>query len=172
MRMTFKPMTYLVSFALFVLLFMALGGYAGYTKIADHFLAQAFLDATPINGHVQLDAQGPVVRWEDRVLLRSGGVAVISASSRVPLISIQFPDDPGSSGQASSRGSGINLAVNERTEDLRIDREGRYLYVRVLATSNIKAKESTWLYKYDLQRRRPLRTSAVNPITLPTPFRP
>lgn len=164
--MTFKPTTYLISFTLFVMLFMALGGYVGYGKMADHFLAQAFLEATPINVQVQEDPQGRVLRWEDQVALPGGGVASILASSRPVPISIHYSGDLGAAVTA------IPLAANERTEDLRLDKAGRYLYARVLATSNLKAKETTWLCKYDLQGRKLQRRASTNPLLLPAPFRP
>ena len=69
--MTFKPMTYLVSFTAFVLLFMGLGGWVGYTKLAEHFLAQAYLEALPIRLSVQRDEKGAVVRWQDKVALQA-----------------------------------------------------------------------------------------------------
>ena len=47
--MKFKPTTYLASFAGFVILFMGLGGYVGYGKIAEHLLVIAYLDALPVN---------------------------------------------------------------------------------------------------------------------------
>ena len=168
--MTFKPMTYLVSFTLFVMLFMGLGGYVGYGKIAEHFLVQAYLDALPINAHVQLDPQGNVLRWEDAVPLPQGKSVRITASNRSGPIAIQFPDGPGPAVQPTE--TTIPLAPQERTEDLRIDRTNRYLYVRVFATSEIKSKEATWLLKYDLQNRQLARRASVNPILLPAPFRP
>jgi hypothetical protein len=64
------------------------------------------------------------------------------------------------------------MAANEHTEDLRLDPTGRYLFARVLASSNIPSKATTWLYKYDFRRRKWLRRTSVNPILLPTPFRP
>jgi hypothetical protein len=66
----------------------------------------------------------------------------------------------------------IPLAANERTEDVRIDKAGRYLYARVIAASQIKSKETTWLYKYDLRGRKLVRRASVSPVLLPTPFRP
>jgi hypothetical protein len=169
--MTFKPMTYLVSFTLFVLLFMGLGGYVGYHKIADHFLTQAFLDATPLQVHVQADPAGPLLRWEERVALERGESASILATSRSQPISIRYAE-AAASPQAPAQEYGIPLAAKERTEDLRVDRAGRYLYARVFAASSLKAEETTWLCKYDLRGRRLLRRIAVNPILLPPPFRP
>jgi hypothetical protein len=168
--MTFKPMTYLVSFTMFVLLFMALGGYFGYAKIADHFLVQAYLDALPINSHVQFGSQGNILRWEDAVSLPQGKSVRITASNRSGTIAILFPDGPSSSVQPTE--TSIPLAARERTEDLRIDRTSRYLYARVFATSEIKSKEATWLLKYDLQNRQLARRASVNPILLPAPLRP
>jgi hypothetical protein len=170
--MTFKPMTYLVSFTLFVLLFMVLGGYVGYSKLADHFLTQGYLDALPINSHVQTDPQGRVLCWEDQVLLEQGASARIAASNRSMPISIHYSDEPEPMVQPSPRETLIPLDANERTEDIRVDRASRYLYARVYATSNIKSKETTWLYKFDLKGRRFLRRTSVNPILLPAPFRP
>jgi hypothetical protein len=68
--------------------------------------------------------------------------------------------------------AGISLASNERTEDIRIDKTGHYLYARVFATSEIKSKDTTWLYKFDLQSRKMTRRASVSPNLLPTPFRP
>lgn len=170
--MTFKPMTYLVSFTLFVMLFMGLGGYVGYNKIADHLLAQGFLEATPMDVHALVDPRGQVLRWEGKVPLPGGLAASIMASNRPLPISIQYSDEGGATAQPSPGVKGIPLAPNERTEDLRIDKTGRYLYARVFATSDIKAKETTWLYKYDLQRRKLVRRSSASPIMLPAPFRP
>lgn len=164
--MTFKPMTYLVSFTMFVLLFMALGGYFGYGKIADHFLVQAYLEAHSIQSRVQADAKGNILRWEDTVALPQGTLVRISASNRPQPIAIRYADD------LNATGADLPLAANERTEDLRIDQAGRYLYARVFATSDIKLKEATWLCKFDLQKRRVARRTAVNPILLPAPFRP
>ncbi len=164
--MTFKPMTYLVSFTLFVMLFMGLGGYFGYGKIADHFLVQAYLDAHSIQSRVQADAKGNVLRWEETVPLPQGGVVRISASNRPLPIAIRYSDEPAASG------ADIPLAAQERAEDLRIDQAGRYLYARVFASSDIKLKEATWLCKFDLQKRKVARRTAVNPILLPAPFRP
>ena len=170
--MTFKPMTYLVSFAIFVMVFMGLGGYVGYSKIADHFLAQAFLDSLPIQAQVQSDQQGNVVRWEGRVPLPQGAFAKISASNRALPIEIRFADEPTPGPAPSPKATDIPLAANERTEDLRLDSSGRYLYARVFATSPIKEKETTWLLRYDLQSRRVVRRATTNPILLPRPFRP
>lgn len=170
--MTFKPMTYLVSFALFVLLFMALGGYFGYVKIADHFLTQSYLDALSINVHVQVDSQGQVVRWEDTVALPQGRSVRISASNRSLPIAIRYSDDPAPTVQSAPGATDIPLAANERTEDIRIDKASRHLYVRIFSTSNIKAKEATWLVRFDLQKRQVVRRAAVNPILLPATFRP
>lgn len=167
--MTFKPMTYLISFTLFVALFMALGGYVGYGKLADHVLTQAYLDATSLQ--VQVDQQGQTLHWEDDVPLPNGTFARITASSRPLPVSIHFPDEP----RPAQPGPGINdipLAANEHTEDIRIDRAGRYLYVRVFAASSVKGQEITWLYRYDLQHRGLSRRTAVNPIMLPAPFKP
>ncbi len=164
--MTFKPMTYLVSFSLFVMLFMALGGYFGYGKIADHFLVQAFLEAHSIQSYVQSDAKGNVLRWEDTVAQPQGPVVRISASNRPQPIAIRYADD------LNATGADLPLAAQERVEDLRVDRSGRYLYARVFAPSEIKLKEATWLCKFDLQKRRVARRTAVNPILLPAPFRP
>jgi len=172
MTMTFKPMTYLVSFTAFVVLFMALGGYVGYAKMADLFLAKSYLDASSLNVHVLVDQQGNVLRWEDQVPLQHGGVARITASNRSLPISIQYSGGPEPTLQPSPGVTGIPLAANERTEDIRVDKTSHYLYARVFATSNIKSKESTWLYKYDLQSRKILRRASVSPVLLPTPFRP
>lgn len=170
--MTFKPMTYLVSFTLFVLLFMGLGGWFGYGKIADHFLTQAFLDATSINVQVLADQQGQVLRWEDKVPLSQGGFVRILASDRPLPISLAYSGEPGATAQPAPGMQRIPLAANERTEDLRIDKAGRYLYARVFAAASVKAEELTWLYKFDLQGRRLVRRTAVNPILLPAPFLP
>ena len=170
--MTFKPMTYLVSFTAFVMLFMGLGGYVGYAKLADLFLAKAYLDARSIHSHVLVDQPGNVLRWEDQVPLQHGGVAHITASNRPQPISIHYPDGSERALQASPGMTDIPLAANELTEDIRVDRTSRYLYARVFATSNIKSKETTWLYKYDLQSRKILRRASVSPVLLPTPFRP
>jgi len=170
--MTFKPMTYLVSFAIFVMVFMGLGGYVGYSKIADHFLAQAFLDSLPIQAQVQSDQQGNVVRWEGRVPLPQGEFASIAASNRSAPIEIRFSGEPASGSTPPMRATAIPLAANERTEDLRLDKANRYLFARVFATSPIKEKETTWLLRYDLQSRRVVRRATTNPILLPRPFRP
>lgn len=170
--MTFKPMTYLVSFAIFVMVFMGLGGYVGYSKIADHFLAQAFLDALPIQAQVQSDSQGNVVRWEGRVPLPQGTFASITASNRSVPIQIRFSEESTQGPASSPQATDISLAPNERTEDLRLDKTSRYLFARVFATSPIKEKETTWLIKYDLQSRRVVRRATTNPILLPRPFRP
>jgi hypothetical protein len=170
--MTLKPMTYLVSFTAFVMLFMGLGGYVGYAKLADLFLAKAYLEASSINVHVLADPQGHVVCWEERVPLQHGESASITASSRSLPISIHYSGGPEPTLQRSPGETRIPLAANERTEDVRIDKTGRYLYARVFATSEIKSKETTWLYKYDLRNRRILRRGSVSPIMLPPPFRP
>jgi len=170
--MTFKPMTYLVSFAIFVMVFMGLGGYVGYSKISDHFLAQAYLDALPIQAQIQPAPQGSVVRWEGRVPLRLGEFVSIAASNRSAPIEIRFSDQPAPGPTPSPRATDLPLAGNERTEDLRIDKDSRYLYARIFATSPIKEKETTWLCKYDLQNRRLVRRATTNPILLPAPFRP
>ncbi len=170
--MTFKPTTYLLSFTAFVVLFMGLGGYVGYAKLADLFLARSYLDALSINAQVLVDQQGNVLHWEDQVPLQHGVSARITASNRPLPISIHYSDEPEPTLQPSPRVTGIPLAANERTEDIRIDKASHYLYARVFATSNIKSKEITWLYKYDLQNRKILRRASVNPILLPAPFRP
>ena len=163
---TMKPMTYLVSFTLFVILFMCLGGYVGYGRMADHFLPQAYLDAAPVNVLVLSDRQGPLLHWEATVPLPDGAYARILASNRPEPISISY------SGQATPSVGGIPLAANERTEDLRIDPAGRYLFARVFASSGLKNEETTWLCKYDLRSRRLVRRSSVNPRLLPALFRP
>lgn len=165
--MTFKPMTYLVSFTLFVLLFMGLGGYFGYVKIADHFLTQAFLEATPLNVQVVVDGHGNRLHWDDQVPLQQGGSARIIANNRTPELSIGYSSD-----SAPTEITVIPLAANERTEDVRADKVGRYLFARVLTLSSIKSQEITWLYKYDLRKRKVVNRATVNPIVLPAPFRP
>ena len=170
--MTFKPMTYLVSFTLFVLLFMGLGGYVGYGKLADHFLIQAYLEAAPINAQIQMDRQGQMLHWDDKVPLQQGVVARISAYNRPQPITVQYSDDSVPTMPAPAPLAGIALAPNERTEDVRVDRSGHCLYARVFAPSEIKSKETTWLYRFDLQGRKVSRRTSVNPILLPAPFRP
>jgi hypothetical protein len=170
--MTLKPMTYLISFTLFVMLFLGLGVYVGYSKIVDHLLAQSFLEATSINASVLVDQQGRELRWEGKISLQQGVVARIVASNRSTPISIHYSDGPGPTRQSHPTADAIHLSANERTEDLRIDKANHYLYARVLASSDIKSKETTWLCKYDLQGRRILRRTSVNPIMLPTPFKP
>jgi hypothetical protein len=164
--MTFKPMTYLLSFTAFVLLFMGLGAYVGYGRITDHFLAQAFLDAAPVDALGQADAQGVVLRWQGKATLPGGVSATFQASNRPQPIAIRYSDEPGSAAHD------LPLAAHERTEDLRIDPAGRYLYARVFAPSDLKSLESTWLCKFDLRKRRLVRRTAVNPIILPPAYRP
>ncbi|HEX7553856.1 MAG TPA: hypothetical protein VF378_09890 [Geothrix sp.] len=170
--MKFKPTTYLASFAGFVILFMGLGGYVGYVKIAEHLLVISYLEALPINARVQAGPQGNVLCWEDKVPQPRGAFVSITADNRSLPLAILYSDEPRLSAQPASRGAVLSMATNEHAEDLRIDQAGRYLFPRVLATSNIPSKETTWLYKYDLQRRKWLRRTSVNPILLPTPFRP
>ena len=170
--MTFKPMTYLVSFTAFVMLFMGLGGYVGYSKLADLFLAKSYLDALSINSHVLVDQQGNVLHWEDQVPLQHGVSASITASNRSLPISIHYSGGSVSALPVSPGVVDIPLAANERTEDIRVDRTSHYLFARVFATSPIKSKETTWLYKYDLERRKILRRASVSPVLLPVPFRP
>jgi hypothetical protein len=169
--MTFKPVTYLVSFTAFVVIFMGLGGYVGYAKLADFFLAKSFQDALPVQAQIQAEPQGYGLRWEEQVALAQGLSARITAGGRSRPISIRYSDEPDPASRPAG-GAGIPLAANERTEDLRIDRTGRYLYARVFATSNVQAQETTWIYKFDLQSRRVSRRAAVNPALLPVPFRP
>lgn len=170
--MTLKPMTYLVSFTLFVMLFMGLGGYVGYHKIADHLLAQAFLDATPLDVQFQTDRAGTLMRWEATVPVKDGGLATISATNRPQPVSIAYSPSGSLSARSGSPTEVLPLQANERTEDIRLDREGRYLYVRVFAFSDIPSMETTWLCRFDLQTRRLTRRIAVNPATLPPAFRP
>jgi hypothetical protein len=170
--MTFKPITYLVSFTLFVLLFMGLGGWVAYGKMADHFLALSFLEATSINVHLLVDRQGTVLSWEDQVALEGGGSASILARNRPAPISISYSSEPRPKAQPPPGADGIPLAPNECTEDVRIDRAGRYLFARVFATSKVRSEEVTWLCKYDLRKRRLVRRTSVNPALLPVPFRP
>ena len=165
--MTIKPMTYLLSFTAFVILFMALGGYVGYVKIADHFLTQSFLDATPLEVRVQADAQGPLLHWEGQVTLTKGGSARILATGRSPKVTFVYPD------AAATGTQDLSMAAQERIEDLRLDQAHRYVFVRVLAPAQVKTMEQiTWIYKYDLQDRRLVRRTAVSPILLPAVFRP
>jgi hypothetical protein len=170
--MKFKPTTYLASFAGFVILFMGLGGYVGYVKITEHLLVISYLEALPINARVQTDPQGNRLCWEDKVPQPRGAFVSISADSRNLPIAIQYSEGARPSAQPDSRGVVLPMAANEHTEDLRLDPAGRYLFARVLASSNIPSKATTWLYKYDFQRRKWLRRTSVNPILLPTPFRP
>lgn len=170
--MTLKPMTYLVSFTLFVMLFMGLGGYVGYHKIADHLLAQAFLEATPLDVQFRSDREGTLMCWEETVAVKDGGFATISASNRPRPVSIALSLPGGHSASATPPTAVLPLQGNERTEDVRIDRAGRFLYVRVFASSDIPSKETTWLCRFDLQGRKPTRRIAVNPATLPPAFRP
>ncbi|NWJ42577.1 MAG: hypothetical protein HXX12_16565 [Geothrix sp.] len=167
--MTFKPMTYLVSFTLFVLIFTALGAYVGYGRIADQLLTQAFLDAAPLQVQVRPDPQGPALGWDERVALPQGGFARVVAGPGVPAVSIEEVDAAGTRTQAAA---GIPLAAREHADDLRVDRNGRYLYARILTAAKVKAEETTWICKYDLKRRRLVRRTSVNPILLPAPFRP
>ena len=166
--MTIKPWTYLISFTLFVMIFTALGGWVGYVKIAEHFLTQGYLDASSLQTQLLADKEGPLLRWEDRVALPQGGFASISASRRAEPLSIRYVG----SDQAPNGLTEIPLAPNERTEDVRVDRSGRYLFLRILTAAKQKTEETTWLCKIDLQRRRLVRRTSVNPILLPTPFRP
>ncbi len=166
--MTIKPWTYLISFTLFVMIFMALGGWVGYVKIAEHLLTQGYLDASSLQTQLLPDPGGPLLRWEDRVALPQGGFASISASRRAEPLSIRYT----APGQPQAGLLEIPLASNERTEDVRVDRAGRYLFLRVLTGAKLKSEEATWLCKVDLQKRRLVRRSSVNPILLPTPFRP
>lgn len=170
--MTLKPMTYLVSFTLFVMLFMGLGGYVGYHKIADHLLAQAFLDATPLDVQFQSDREGTVVRWEETIPVKGGGFATISACNRSQPVSIAFSPGGGQPSGVAHQTEVLPLQANERTEDVRLDRAGSNLYVRVFATSDIPSKETTWLCRFDLKTRRLTRRIAVSPATLPAAFRP
>ncbi len=160
MRFTFKPMTYLVSFTLFVLTFTALGAYVGYGKIADQLLTQAYLEATPLRMQVFPDPQGSILTWDERVALAQGGFVRVAASQRPPGLDID--------GVAS----GLLLTAQERPEDLRIDAGGRYLFARLLTPARTRAEEITWLCKYDLKHRRLARRTSVNPVLLPAPFRP
>ena len=100
--------------------------------------------------------------------LPQGGFASISASRRAEPLSIRYVG----SDQAPNGLTEIPLAPNERTEDVRVDRSGRYLFLRILTAAKQKTEETTWLCKIDLQRRRLVRRTSVNPILLPTPFRP
>lgn len=170
--MKFKPTTYLASFAGFVILFMGLGGYVGYVKIAEHLLVISYLDALPVNARVQAGPQGNVLCWEDKVPQPQGAFVSLSADSRSLPLAILYSDEARLPAQPGFRGAVLPLAANEHTEDLRLDPTGRYLFARVHASSNIPAKESTWLYKYDFRQRKWLRRTSVNPILLPTPFRP
>jgi len=115
---------------------------------------------------VLADAQGPVLRWDQRVALPQGAAVRVTAINRSMPVSIQFSDEPGSGIRS------IPLAARERTEDVRIDPARRYLYARVFAASDLKDKDTTWLCKYDLQRRQLVRRTSVNPIVLPVPLRP
>lgn len=168
--MRFKPMTYLVSFTLFVMLFMGLGGYVAYLKFTEHFLVQGYLDAVSIDAHVQSDKEGKLLNWQGRLSQPEGIVVSITGSNRPAPIRIRYSDEPAA--QAASPARDIPLAANERTQDIRIDRSGQWLYARVFATSDLKSRETTWLIKYDLRRRAILRRASVNPILLPAPFRP
>lgn len=170
--MKFKPTTYLASFAAFVILFMGLGGYVGYVKIAEHLLVIAYLDALPVNARIQPGPQGNVLCWEDKLPQPQGAFVSVTADNRGLPITIHYSDEARLPGQPASREILLPMAANEHAEDLRIDQAGRYLFARVLATSNIPSKETTWLHKYDFQRRRWLRRTSVNPVLLPTPFRP
>lgn len=160
MRFTFKPMTYLVSFTLFVLTFTALGAYVGYGKIADQLLTQAFLEATPLRLQVRPDPQGPTLTWDERVALPQGGDLRVVAGQRPPAITIDGAP------------AGLLMGAQERPEDLRIDAGGRYLFARTLTPAKVKAEETTWICKFDLKRRRLVRRTSVNQILLPAPFRP
>jgi hypothetical protein len=170
--MKFKPTTYLASFAGFVILFMGLGGYVGYVKIAEHLLVISYLDALPVNARVQAGPQGNVLCWEDKVPQPQGAFVSLSADNRSLPVAILYSDELRLPAQPGFRGTALPMAANEHTEDLRIDPTGRYLFARVLAASNIPSKATTWLYKYDFRRRKWLRRTSVNPILLPTPFRP
>ena len=170
--MKFKPTTYLASFAAFVILFMGLGGYVGYVKIAEHLLVIAYLDALPVNARIQPGPQGNVLCWEDKLPQAQGAFVSLSADNRGLPIAIQYSDEPRLPGQSAPRGTLLPMAANERVEDLRADEAGRYLFARVLAASSVPSKETTWLCKYDFRRRRWVRRTSVNPNLLPTPFRP
>ena len=160
MRITFKPMTYLVSFTLFVLTFTALGAYVGYGKIADQLLTQGYLEATPLRMQVLPDPQDPALNWDERVTLPGGSFVRVVASQRPPAITVD------------GASAGVLLSAQERPEDLRIDAGGRYLFARTLTPAKTKAEEITWICKYDLQRHRLARRTSVNPVLLPAPFRP
>lgn len=170
--MTFKPTTYLLSFAAFVLLFMGLGGYLGFGRIREHFLVQAFLQATPLPFQVRDNPAGGAPRWEALVPLPQGGPVHILAQDRTSPLSLEFSNGSGPGTQVALPVRGLAQSAQGRLEDLRIDQAGRRLYARVLAASEIKSKETVWLCEIDLQDRRLLRSTAVNPILLPAAFRP
>lgn len=168
-RVNFTPTTYLASFAAFVAVFMGIGLYLGYGRMADHLLAQGYLEARPLGAQVQADGQGPLLRWDERVPLSSGGFARIRADGRTGAIVLAFAAQPSAPETAGDR---LDFGSQARTEDLRLDGGGRHLFARVYVRGGQPGLETTWLLKYDLQGRRLARRAAVLPAMLPAPFKP
>ncbi len=168
-RVNFTPTTYLASFAAFVVVFMGLGLYLGYGRIADHLLAQGFLEARPLPAQLQADGQGPRLRWDERVPLAAGGFARIRAEGGSGAIVLAFAAHASAPEAASDR---LDLGAQARTQDLRLDGGGRHLFARVFVRGGQPGLETTWLLKYDLQGRRLVRRAAVLPALLPAPFKP
>lgn len=158
-----KPMTYLVSFTLFVMVVLVLGGWAAVQWMGDHVLTGGFLEAVPLRVEVVQEGPGPALHWEDKVALPGGAYARITASSRSGALAIAWSDRPGQP---------LLVPAGARVEDLRLDPSGRYLFVRAFAPSGLPGKDSTWLCKVDLHARRPLRRALTSPALLPLPYRP
>ena len=161
--LTLKPMTYLVSFTLFVILILILGGWAAVQWMGDHFLTGGFLEAAPLRVQVVQDGPAPALHWEDKVPLPGGAYARITATSRSGSLTIAWSDLPGQP---------LLLPTGERVEDLRLDPSGRYLYARAFAPSGLPGKDSTWICKVDLHGRRLVRRAITSPALLPRPYRP
>jgi len=168
-RVNFTPTTYLASFAAFVALFLGLGLVLGYGRIADHLLAQGYLEARPLPPQVQADGTGTRLRWDERLPLASGGFARVRADGRSGAIELAFA---AASSAAESAAERLDLGPQAGTQDLRLDAGGRHLFARLHVRGGQPGLETTWLLKYDLRDRRLLRRAAVLPAMLPAPFKP
>lgn len=167
--MNFTPTTYLTSFAGFVAVFMGIGLYLGYGRMADHLLVQGYLEARPLAVQVQADGQGPALRWDERVPLVAGGFARVTADGRSGLVALAFAAHASAPLTGADR---LDLGAQARIQDLRLDAGSRHLFARIFLRGGQPGLETTWLLKYDLQGRRLVRRAAVLPAMLPAPFTP
>jgi hypothetical protein len=155
LTITFKPMTYFVSFISFVVTFFILGLVWGASKVQDYRMVQAYTQAVSLKPFVQPDAFPRLLRWEQD--LAAGSVHLSATNQPASLALVR----PGAAPQA------LALDTQGRLRDLRVG--GDVLYARVGLSSPLRPEETDFLQIWDLRSGKPLRQMRTSPGLLPPP---